>query len=137
MGCHFRLQGISLTQELDPSLLHWQTNESESRSVLSDSLRSHGLVLQAKILKWVAFSLLQQIFPTQESNRGILHCRRIQSAFSSCPQSFPASRRFLVSWLLALGGQILELQLQYQSSLSNEYSGLISFRIDWLHLLAV
>ena len=34
----------------------------------------HG-VLQARILEWVAFSLLQQIFPTQESNRGLLHCK--------------------------------------------------------------
>ena len=31
--------------------------------------------------------------------------------------------------------KILELQLQHQSS--NQYSGLISFRIDWLDLLAV
>ena len=31
--------------------------------------------------------------------------------------------------------KILELQLQHQSS--NEYSGLISFRIDWFDLLAV
>ena len=29
------------------------------------------------------------------------------------------------------------LELQLQLSLSNEYSGLISFRIDWLDLLAV
>ena len=31
--------------------------------------------------------------------------------------------------------EVLELQLQH--SLSNEYSGLISFRIDWFDLLAV
>ena len=31
--------------------------------------------------------------------------------------------------------KVLELQLQHQSS--NEYSGLISFRIDWFDLLAV
>ena len=31
--------------------------------------------------------------------------------------------------------KVLEFQLQHQ--LSNEYSGLISFRIDWLDLLAV
>ena len=36
----------------------------------------HG-VLQAKILEWVAFSLLQWIFPTQELNHGLLHCRQI------------------------------------------------------------
>ena len=31
--------------------------------------------------------------------------------------------------------KVLELQLYYQSS--NEYSGLISFKIDWFDLLAV
>ena len=34
----------------------------------------HG-VLQARILEWVAFFLLQQIFPTQEWNQDLLHCR--------------------------------------------------------------
>ena len=36
----------------------------------------HG-ILQARILEWVAFSLLQRIFPTQGSNPGLPHCRRI------------------------------------------------------------
>ena len=36
-----------------------------------------GLVLQARILEWVAFSLLQQIFLTQELNQGLLHGRQI------------------------------------------------------------
>ena len=36
----------------------------------------HG-VLQARILEWVALSLLQWIFPNQELNEGSLHCRRI------------------------------------------------------------
>ena len=53
--------------------------------------------------------------------------------FSSCPQSFPASGSFPVSWLFALGGQILTLQHQ----IFHKYSGLISFRIDWFNLLAV
>ena len=34
-------------------------------------------VLQARILEWVAFSLLQPTVPTQESNQGLLHCRQI------------------------------------------------------------
>ena len=37
-----------------------------------------------------------------------------------------------MSQFFASAGQVLEVQLQY----SNEYSGLISFRIDWLDLLA-
>ena len=36
----------------------------------------HG-ILQARTLEWVAFLLLQGIFPTQGSNRGVLHCRQI------------------------------------------------------------
>ena len=34
-------------------------------------------VLQARILDWVAFSLLHQISPTQELNWSLLHCRWI------------------------------------------------------------
>ena len=34
-------------------------------------------ILQARILEWVAFPLLQGIFPTQGSNPSLLHCRRI------------------------------------------------------------
>ena len=36
----------------------------------------HG-ILQARILEWVAFSLLQGIFPTQGSSPGLMHCRQI------------------------------------------------------------
>ena len=36
----------------------------------------HG-ILQGRILEWVASSLLQGIFPTQESNPGLLRCRWI------------------------------------------------------------
>ena len=45
---------------------------------LCDSMDStvHG-ILQARILEWVACSLLQGIFPTQGSNPGPLHCRWI------------------------------------------------------------
>ena len=61
--------------------------------------------------------------------------------FSSCLPSFPASGSFPVSQLFAAGGQRTELQPQHHSVLfnaihSNEYSGLVSFRMDWLDLLA-
>ena len=54
--------------------------------------------------------------------------------FSFCPQSFPASGAFPVSWLIASGGQnsgtsasasVLPMNIQH------------SFRIDWFDLLAV
>ena len=34
-------------------------------------------ILQARILEWVAISFSKGIFPTQESNTGLLHCRKI------------------------------------------------------------
>ena len=53
----------------------------------------------------------------------------------SCLQSFPASWSF--QWISSLHqvAEVLEFQLQHQSS--NEHTGLISFRIDRLDLLAV
>ena len=56
--------------------------------------------------------------------------------FSSCPQSFPASRSFPVSQLFASGGQKY-WSFSFSTSPSNKYSGLISFRIDWFDLLVV
>ena len=56
--------------------------------------------------------------------------------FSSCPQSFPASGSFPVSQLFALGGQSI-VSFSFNISPSNEHPGLISFRMDWLDLLAI
>jgi len=51
--------------------------ESESCSVMSESLRLHGLYsLQARILE-CSYSLHQGIFPTQGSSPGLPHCRQI------------------------------------------------------------
>ena len=53
---------------------------------------------------------------------------------SSCPQSFPASGSFPVSRLFASGWSKY-WSFSFSISPSNEYSGLISFRSDWLILL--
>ena len=56
--------------------------------------------------------------------------------FSSCPRSLPASESFPMSQLFAWGGQSIGV-----SALpiipSKEHPGLISFRMDWLDLVAV
>ena len=87
---------------------------------LSVALRSHGLQ-HARIP-------CQTPIPGACSSRWC-HPMILSSVvlFSSCLQSFPASGSFLVSQFFASGGQ----------SPSDEYSGLISFRIAWLDLLAV
>ena len=54
--------------------------------------------------------------------------------FSFCLQSFPASGSFLMSRLFAPGGQSIGTSA---SVLSINVLGLISFRINWLDLLAV
>ena len=55
--------------------------------------------------------------------------------FSSHLQSFPASGSFPMNQFFASGGQ--SIGVSFSISPSNEYSGLISFRIDWFDLLAV
>ena len=55
--------------------------------------------------------------------------------FSSCLQSFPASGSFPRSQFFASSGQSIGASTSI--SPPNEYSGLISFMIDWFHLLAV
>ena len=55
--------------------------------------------------------------------------------FSSRLQSFPASGSFPVSWFFTSGGQSIGVSAS-ASVLPKEYSGLISFRMDWFDLLA-
>ena len=50
--------------------------ESETRSVVSNSLGPHGLILQTRTGVG-SLSLLQGIFPTKGSNPGLPHCRQI------------------------------------------------------------
>ena len=54
---------------------------------------------------------------------------------SSRLQSFPASGSFLISQFFISGGQ--SLSFSFSISPSNEYSRLISFKIDWFDLFAV
>ena len=68
------------------SSVHLCMDCSESRSVMADSLRPHGLQPARFLFLWNSpgqntgvgsLSLLQGIFSTQELNRGLLHCRPI------------------------------------------------------------
>ena len=54
--------------------------------------------------------------------------------FSSCPQSLPASGSFQMSQLFPSGGQ--SIGFSFSISPSSEHPGMISFRMDWLDLLA-
>ena len=124
---------MSLYSSYTPAILSMQFPEDSvqfSRSVVSDSLRSHGLQHarlpcpsttpgtysnSCPLNWWCHPTILSSVVP-----------------FSSCLQSFPASESFPMSQLFAWG----ELTFFQWVNSSNEYSGLISFRIDWASLIA-
>ena len=107
--------------------------ESASHSDVSDSLRPRGLQhtrLRCPSPSSRAFlkscALNRWCHPTISSSAVL---------FSCCLQSFLTSGSFL-SQLFISGGQSIGT-FSFRVSPSNEYSGLIFFRIDWLDLLAV
>ena len=104
-----------------------------SHSVMSDSLWPHGLQHarppcpsptprdysnSCPLSRWCHPTISSSVVP-----------------FSSCLQSFPASGSFQMSQLFPSGARYWSFS--FSISLSNKYSGLISFRMDWLDLLAV
>ena len=100
-------------------MLSWIASAQFSLSVMSDSVRSHGL----------QHARLPCPSPTPGtcSNSSWWCHPAISSSvvpFSSCCQSFPASGPKCWSFSFSI-------------SPSSEYSGLISFMIDWFDLLAV
>ena len=105
-----------------------------SLTVMSDSLWPHGLQL----------AKLPCPSPTTEACANSCPSSRwchpaISSSiipFSSSLQSFPASGSFPMSQFFASGDQSIG-SFSFSISPSSEYSGLISFRMDWLDLFAV
>ena len=105
-----------------------------SHSVMSDSLQPHELQHarppcpsptpgvhsnSCPSSRWCHPAILSSVIP-----------------FSSFPQSLPSSESFPMSQLFAWGGQSTGVS-SFSISPSKEISGLISFRMDWLDLLAV
>ena len=105
-----------------------------SHSVVSDSLQPHapqharppcpsptpgGYPNSCLVSRWCPPTISSSVVP-----------------FSSCPQSFPASRSFQMSPLFTSSGQSIAVSASALTSPSNEHPGLISFRMDWLDLLA-
>ena len=102
-----------------------------SRSVMSDSLQPHGLQHEmppcpSPTPRVYFCPLSQWCHPTNSSS---------VIPFLSRLQSFPASGSFLVSRFFTQWPKYWSFS--FSISPSNEYSGLISFRMDWLDLLAV
>ena len=105
-----------------------------SSSVVSNSLSPHGL----------QHARLPCLSPTPRSySNSCPLSRRCHPTisfsvvpFSSHLQPFPASGSFQMSQLFTSGGQSIG-SFSFSISPSNKHPGLISFRMDWLDLLAV
>ena len=100
-----------------------------SRSVVSDSLRPHGL--QHAITNSRSLLKLTSIESVMPSNLLIV-CH----PFLLLPSIFPSIRVFFKESVLCIWWPKY-WSFSFSISPSYEYSGLISFRIDWLDLLAV
>ena len=105
-----------------------------SLSVLSDSANRWTAALHASLSITNSWSLLKlmSIESVMPSNHLILT--------SPSPPTFNLSHhQGLFRWVSFSHqvAKVLEFQLQHQLNTYNEHSGVISFRIDWLDLLAV
>ena len=150
VGCHALLQGIFPTQGSNPlqvdSLLSGPPRKPKNTGVGSLSLlqgiflthKSNRCLLHCRQILYqlgyqgsstISLSLLKLMFieSMMPSKYLILFCSLL------CPQSFPASGSFPMSQLLPSGGQSY-WSFSFSISPSNEYSGLISFRIYWFDL---
>ena len=152
VGCHALLQGIFLIQGLNPSLLHllhWQVGSlllvppgKPVQSTIS-SVQSLGCVrlfvthwteaLQASlsITNFQSLLKLMSIESVMASNHLILCCPILLP-----PSVFPSIRIFSSESLLHIRWPKY-WSFSFSISPSNEYSGLISFRMDWFDLLVI
>ena len=105
-----------------------------SRSVVSDSLRPHGL----QHARPPCPSPTPGVYSNSCPSSWWCHPTISSSVVPlfSCLQSFPASGFSQMSQFFASGSQS-NWSFSFSISPSKEYSGLISFRIDWFDLLAV
>ena len=127
--CHF-LTLYKFTNFLILPKIVFSTSLQFSHSVKSDSLRPHGLQHARPPCPLLTPGAYSNSCPLS------LWCHPTISSSVvpfSCLQSFPASRSFPRSQFFASGCQ----SIGFSISPSSEYSGLISFRMDWLDLLAV
>ena len=133
----------------ESSLPHRFTNNTTS-SCISFYLLMHGWIFTSPVFVqslshvWLFLTPWTAALQAPLSSRSLLKFMSIESVmpsisssvapFSFCLQSCPALGSFPMSQLFTSGGQSIGAS---SSVPSNEYSGLISFKIDWFDLLAV
>ena len=104
-----------------------------SLSVVSNSLQPHGLQHSRPPSPSPSPGVYPNSCPLSQWCHSTISSFVVP--FSSHPQSFPVSGSFPVSRFFT--SRSWNWSFNFSISPSNEYSGLISFRMDWLDLLAV
>ena len=100
---------------------------------MSDSVTSWTAAHQASLSITNSQSLLKLMsIELVMSSKHLIHCRPLLLL----PSVFPSTRDFSNESVLHIGWPKY-WSFSFSISPSNEYSGLISFRVDWLDLLAV
>ena len=104
-----------------------------SRSVVSDSLRPH----ESQHTRPPCLSPTPRVHPNPCPSSRWCHPTISSSVvpFSPCPLSF--QHQGLLKWFSSSHQVAKYWRFSFNISPSNEYSGLISFRMDWLDLLAI
>jgi len=105
-----------------------------SRSIVSNSLRPHELQHARPSCPSPTPGVHWDSCPSSQWCRPAISSSVVP--FSSCPQSLPVSESFPMSQLFTWGGQSTGVSALV-SFLPKEHPGLISFRMDWLDLLAI
>ena len=107
-----------------------------SCSVMSDSSRTHRQQKARPFCPSPALKVYSNSCPLSRWWHPTISSSVIP--FSSHRQSFPVLGSFPMSQFFTSGGQLhISWSFSFNFSSSNEYSGLISIRMDWLDLLAV
>ena len=104
-----------------------------SRSVVSDSLRPHVLPHPRLLYPLPTPKACSNSCPLSRWCHPTISSSVIP--FSSVLQFFPAQSLF--KWVSSSHHMAKVLEFSFSISPSNEYSGVVSFRMDWLDLLAV
>ena len=111
---------------------HYSQSVQFSLSVVSDSLRPHGLHHARPPCPSPSPGAYPNSCPSSQWCHPTISSRIIPF---SCLQSCPASRFF--QWVSSLHRWPKYWRFSLSISPSSEYSGLISFRMDWFDFLAV
>ena len=133
-----RWSGIHISWQIFQFVvIHTKTFSSVqfSHSVVSDSLRSH----ESQHARPPCPSQTPGVYSNSCPSSQWCHPAISSSVipFSSSPQSFPASGSFPTSQVFTWGGQSTGVSASASVQGHPGHPGLISFRMDWLDLLAV